>query len=62
MHNQDTPLTHNKIPAPIWKTFGHDNAIKNLLSALNQNRFAHAYLITGAQNIGKTTLAVDMAA
>ena len=62
MHNQDNPLTHNKIPAPIWKTFGHDNAIKNLLSALNQNRFAHAYLITGAQNIGKTTLAVDMAA
>lgn len=62
LRKQDASLPHNKIRDSHWQTIGHNNAVQNLLAALNQDRFAHAYLITGERNIGKTTLAIDMAA
>ena len=40
---------------------GHDEAEQALLSAWNQNRFAHAWLVTGPRGIGKATLAYRLA-
>ena len=41
--------------------FSPDRALKYLQRAHEQNRLAHAYLITGAAGSGKETLAVDLA-
>ncbi len=39
------------------KLVGHDWAVQLLTSAIANERIGHAYLITGAEQIGKTTLA-----
>ena len=41
--------------------FGHEEAEAELLSAWNQDRFAHAWLVTGPPGIGKATLAYRLA-
>ena len=36
---------------------GQENLVRALTNAINQNRIAHAYLLTGVRGIGKTTTA-----
>ena len=43
------------------KTIGHKRAIQSLRNAEQKGRLAHAYLLTGPSQIGKTTLAIDVA-
>jgi DNA polymerase III subunit delta' len=45
----------------VWKTRGHDAAVELLKSSLAQDRVSHAYLITGPERVGKSTLAREMA-
>ena len=45
----------------MWRTAGHDKAIKSLERALAEDRLAHSYLVTGRKRVGKTTLALDLA-
>ncbi len=44
-----------------WQTFGHDAAIRMLDSANRAGRLSHAYLITGPEQVGRKTLALDFA-
>ncbi|MCC7209175.1 MAG: DNA polymerase III subunit [Anaerolineae bacterium] len=44
-----------------WRVIGHEWAIEHLTRSLNANRLRHAYLITGAAGIGKTTFAWALA-
>ncbi|MHB1355260.1 MAG: DNA polymerase III subunit delta' [Anaerolineae bacterium] len=46
----------------MWHTVGHDWAIDLLQHALNNGRLAHAFLLVGPEEIGKSTLATEMAA
>lgn len=42
---------------PRWGIYGHDWAIDFLTKSLRFGRTRHAYLISGAKNVGKSTLA-----
>ncbi|MDX1991416.1 MAG: DNA polymerase III subunit [bacterium] len=53
----NSPLTHIPNPDHPWPVFGHDWAVQHLRQSLRHNRVRHAYLFTGAQSIGKNTLA-----
>lgn len=44
-----------------WDVVGHVEAIGQLQAAINAGRVAHAYLITGPDGVGKTTLALQFA-
>ncbi len=44
-----------------WTTFGHKKAIQAVYKAYLANRLSHAYLIIGNENVGKTTLSLDIA-
>jgi len=44
-----------------WFVIGHDWAVEQLALAMNRGRIRHAYLISGAPGIGKTTLAKSTA-
>ncbi len=45
----------------MWKTVGHDKALRTLERAIATDRVAHAYLVVGPAQVGKTTLALDLA-
>ncbi len=45
----------------MWRTIGHDKAIDILDRSLRDDRLAHGYLLLGPPNIGKTTLALELA-
>ena len=45
----------------MFRTVGHDKAVKALTRAIDSDRIAHAYLIAGPPQIGKMTLAIDIA-
>ena len=45
----------------MWKTAGQEHILHQLQASLHQDRVAHSYLITGPPQLGKTTLATDMA-
>ena len=45
----------------MWKTIGHEEAVKHLSQSLNEGRVSHAYLVTGPHQVGKRTLALDFA-
>ena len=45
----------------MWQTVGHDKALRTLDRAIAGDRVAHAYLIVGPAQVGKTTLALDLA-
>src|SRR6478736_9897483 len=55
---QETAAKH---PRETSDLFGHREAEAALLSAYKSGRIAHAWLIGGAQGIGKATLAYRMA-
>jgi DNA polymerase-3 subunit delta' len=46
----------------MWRIIGHNWAIELLQRAIQTGRVAHAYLITGPSNVGKRSLAIEMAA
>lgn len=46
---------------PQWDTYGHDWAVDYLRKGLAHQRTRHAYLFIGADNIGKTHLALAFA-
>ena len=45
----------------MFRTVGHDKAVKALTRAIDNDAIAHAYLIAGPPQIGKMTLAMDIA-
>ncbi len=51
-----------EIPAAKgWRTFGHDASVQMLDAANRTGRLSHAYLITGPDQVGRKTLAIDLA-
>ncbi|MFO7918873.1 MAG: DNA polymerase III subunit delta' [Anaerolineae bacterium] len=46
----------------MWTTIGHEWAVNYFCGAIQSQHIAHAYLLTGPANIGKTHLAKEMAA
>ena len=45
----------------MFRTVGHDKAVRALTRALDNDGIAHAYLLAGPPQIGKMTLAMDIA-
>ena len=48
-------------PLNGWQTFGHPGAIRLLAGAISLGRASHAYLVSGPEQVGKRTLAIDIA-
>ena len=46
----------------MWRTIGHDRAVRILQRSLVDGRVSHAYLVRGPQQVGKMRLASDLAA
>ena len=46
----------------MWRVVGHTGVVRLLDRAIQTDRLAHAYLFTGPPHVGKTTLALDLAA
>ena len=44
-----------------WQTIGHDKAITTLSRGMQTGRLAHAWLLAGPPQVGKMTLALDLA-
>lgn len=44
-----------------WRIIGHKKSINILDKSLRENRLAHCYLLVGPPNIGKTTIALEIA-
>lgn len=44
-----------------WGVIGHDREVEQLARAIAEDRVAHAYLITGPEGVGRTTLALAFA-
>jgi DNA polymerase-3 subunit delta' len=45
----------------MWKLQGHESLIQRLDRSVRDGRYAHAYLIVGPSQVGKATLALDLA-
>jgi DNA polymerase-3 subunit delta' len=45
----------------MWQTIGHSRTIEFLQRGLEQGNFSHAYILVGPPQIGKMTLALDVA-
>ena len=45
----------------MWDTVGHDRAVAALQRGLDSDRVSHSFLIAGPPQVGKTTLALDIA-
>ena len=45
----------------MWNTIGHERAVTHLKLGLEKGRLSHAYLLTGPRQVGKTSLAMDLA-
>jgi DNA polymerase-3 subunit gamma/tau len=44
-------------PTKFSEVVGQEHVLKSLISALDNDRVHHAYLLTGTRGVGKTTLA-----
>jgi DNA polymerase-3 subunit delta' len=44
-----------------WSVWGHDDAVEGLRRAILRDRVSHAYLVSGVDGVGKTTLAMAFA-
>ncbi len=44
-----------------WGVIGHGGAVRLLSGSMNADRLAHAYLMTGAEQVGRKTLALALA-
>ncbi|MCL4532432.1 MAG: DNA polymerase III subunit delta', partial [Actinobacteria bacterium] len=45
----------------MWRTIGHDRAVRLLQKSIDAERVSHAYLFSGPRGIGKATLAREFA-
>ena len=45
----------------MWNAVGHDRAVAALQRGLDSDRVSHSFLIAGPSQVGKTTLALDIA-
>lgn len=45
----------------MWQVYGQDHILRELEPSLRQGRAAHAYLLVGPPQVGKMTLALDLA-
>ena len=45
----------------MWRTIGQPKVIRLLQRSLDEGRVSHAYLLTGPRQVGKMTLALDLA-
>lgn len=54
-NHHDTDLTGE------WRTIGNEFAVRQVQGAVHANRVSHAYLFTGPDQVGKRTLALDLA-
>lgn len=45
----------------MWLTLGHESSIDVISRGVRLDRMSHSYLITGVENVGKTTIALDIA-
>ena len=45
----------------MWDAVGHDRAVTALQRGLDSDRVSHSFLIAGPPQVGKTTLAIDIA-
>ena len=45
----------------MWTVRGHDPLVTRLDKSIREGRFAHSYLLVGAPQVGKRTLAINMA-
>ncbi len=45
----------------MWRTVGHERAVRTFQRSLSEDRLAHGYLLLGPANVGKTTLALELA-
>lgn len=45
----------------MWTTIGHEMAVNTLKRSLQEGRLSHAYLVAGPPQVGKMTLAMDIA-
>ncbi len=45
----------------MWNAVGHDRAVAALQRGLDSDRVSHSFLIAGPPQVGKTTLALDIA-
>lgn len=48
---------HSAHSSHHWPVYGHDWAVEQLRKSITSQRVRHAYLITGADSVGKNTLA-----
>ena len=48
-------------PLPTWPIVGHSAAVRLLQRSLADGHLAHAYLLVGPPNVGKTTLGLYFA-
>jgi DNA polymerase-3 subunit delta' len=45
----------------MWQLRGHDPLLRQLNKSFSEGRYAHAYLLVGPAQVGKRTLAINMA-
>ena len=45
----------------MWRTFGHDKVVSMLQRSVDEGRLSHAYMLSGPPNVGKMSLALDLA-
>ncbi len=45
----------------MWQVFGQDRVLRQMEASLQQGRSAHAYLLVGPPQVGKMTLALNLA-
>lgn len=57
----DRPADEQLLPQSNPDLFGHDEAERQFISAVQQDRVAHGWLLTGPRGIGKATLAYRIA-
>jgi len=45
----------------MWRIVGHERAVRLLQNSIDVNRVSHAYLLSGPRQVGKSTLARELA-
>jgi DNA polymerase-3 subunit delta' len=56
-YGENTLTQHSALSTQHWPVYGHDWAVEQLQKSIAYQRVRHAYLITGAESVGKNTLA-----
>ena len=45
----------------MWKLQGHDSLVQRLERSVREGRYGHAYMVVGPSQVGKATMALDLA-